>query len=68
MKEIDINLDCLEISIGSGTGHSNFATKDYVDKKIANIKFPDLENYATKEYIDGIVGDINTILEIIINE
>lgn len=42
----------------------SYATTDYVDAKVANI---DLTNYATTAYVDGLVGDINSILESIIN-
>ena len=42
----------------------SYATKTYVDDKVANI---DLTNYATTAYVDGLVGDINSVLESIIN-
>lgn len=42
----------------------NYATTAYVDSKVANI---DLTNYATTAYVDGLVGDINSVLESIIN-
>ncbi len=41
-----------------------YATTAYVDNKVANI---DLTSYATTAYVDGLVGDINSILESIIN-
>lgn len=42
----------------------NYATTAYVDDKVANISLTD---YATTAYVDGLVGDINSILESIIN-
>ena len=42
----------------------NYATTTYVDNKVANI---DLTSYATTSYVDELVGDINSILESIIN-
>ena len=41
-----------------------YATKTYVDNKVANIN---LTAYATTAYVDGLVGDINSVLESIIN-
>lgn len=42
----------------------DYATTAYVDSKVANI---DLTEYATTDYVDGLVGDINSVLESIIN-
>ena len=42
----------------------DYATTAYVDNKIANISLTD---YATITYVDGLVGDINSVLESIIN-
>lgn len=42
---------------------STVASKSYVDTAIDDIKV----NYTTKTYVDGLVGDINSILESIIN-
>ena len=52
------------ISAGSGNGNidlSGFATEQYVDNAIANIKFPevDLSNYSTKEDVDKAIADID---------
>ncbi len=41
-----------------------YATKTYVDNKVANIS---LTGYATIAYVDGLVGDINSVLESIIS-
>lgn len=41
-----------------------YATIAYVDNKIANISLTD---YATIAYVDGLIGDINSVLESIIN-
>ena len=41
-----------------------YATTAYVDNKVANISLTD---YATIAYVDGLVGDINSVLEEIIN-
>lgn len=43
---------------------TDYATITYVDNKVANIS---LTGYATTEYVDELVGDINSILENIIN-
>ena len=42
----------------------DYATTAYVDNKVANISLTD---YATITYVDGLVGDINSVLESIIN-
>lgn len=42
----------------------DYATKSYVDDKVANISLTD---YATIAYVDELVGDINSVLESIIN-
>ena len=42
----------------------DYATTAYVDNKVANIS---LTNYATITYVDGLFGDINSVLESIIN-
>ena len=48
-----------QIPVGSGTGGdidlSDYATEQYVDNAIANIKFPetDLSGYATEEFVKG---------------
>ena len=42
----------------------SYATTAYVDNKFANIELTD---YATTDYVDGLIGDINSVLESIIN-
>ena len=41
-----------------------YATTAYVDNKVANINLTD---YATITYVNGLIGDINSVLESIIN-
>ena len=56
---------------GGNIDLSNYATEDYVDEAIKNIGGgggeTNMSNYYTKEEIDNTIGDINTILESIIN-
>lgn len=46
---------------------SAYATKDYVKQEISKINIPSLDGYATEQYVNGIVGDIDNILDSIIN-
>ena len=46
---------------------AKFTTKTYVDEKVANVEV-DLTGYATEVYVNGLVGDINSILNSVLND
>lgn len=46
---------------------NDYATLDYVDNAVGNVKV-DLTGYATESYVDDVIGDINAILDSINGE
>ena len=59
----DANVQAVDVGDVIDDVNVEYATKTYVDDKVANISLTD---YATTAYVDGLVGNINSVLESII--